>query len=105
MFHKKTRLADTITPEALILSLHYGSGNLVIKSDEFKVLPISAQFEIYILMCRVFSKSVWRRLITSQLSAVLFLERRSSTPLLKEVRLLIVVYLTNLLITRRDICV
>ena len=37
MFHKKTRLADTITPEALILTLHYGSGNLLIKSDEFKV--------------------------------------------------------------------
>ena len=37
MFHKKTRVADTITPEALVLTLHYGSGNLVIKSDEFKV--------------------------------------------------------------------
>ena len=37
MFHKKTRVADTITPEALMLTLHYGSGNLVIKSDEFKV--------------------------------------------------------------------
>ena len=36
-FHKKTRVADTITPEALVLTLHYGSGNLVIKSDEFKV--------------------------------------------------------------------
>ena len=38
MFHKKTRVADTITPEALVLTLHYGSGNLVIKSDEFKVM-------------------------------------------------------------------
>ena len=38
MFHKKTRVADTITPEALVLTLHYGSGNLVIKSDEFKVI-------------------------------------------------------------------
>ena len=36
MFHKKTRLADQITPEALIMSLSYGSGNLVIKADEFK---------------------------------------------------------------------
>ena len=36
MFHKKTRLCDQITPEALILSLAYGSGNLVIKADEFK---------------------------------------------------------------------
>ena len=40
MFHKKTRVADTITPEALVLTLHYGSGNLVIKSDEFKVIFI-----------------------------------------------------------------
>ena len=37
MFHSKTRLADQITPEALILSLYHGSGNLVIKADEFKV--------------------------------------------------------------------
>ena len=36
MFHKKTRVADQITPEALIMSLSYGSGNLVIKADEFK---------------------------------------------------------------------
>ena len=37
MFHKKTRLADQITAEALMLSLHYGSGMLVIKADEFLV--------------------------------------------------------------------
>ena len=37
MFHKKTRLADSITPEALFLSLHHGSGNLLLKSDEYKV--------------------------------------------------------------------
>lgn len=38
MFHKKTRLADSITPEALLLSLHHGSGNLILKSDEYKVV-------------------------------------------------------------------
>jgi hypothetical protein len=29
--------ADVVTPEALILALHHGSGVLLIKSDEFKV--------------------------------------------------------------------
>ena len=36
-FHKKTRVAQTVTPQALILSLHYGSGSLLLKCDEFKV--------------------------------------------------------------------
>lgn len=30
-------MVDSITPEALILSLRYGSGVLMIRSDEFKV--------------------------------------------------------------------
>ena len=38
MFHRKTQVVDTITPEALILTLYHGSGNIVIKSDEFKVI-------------------------------------------------------------------
>ena len=38
MFHKMTRIADQITPEALILTLCHGSGVLLLKSDEFKVL-------------------------------------------------------------------
>ena len=40
-FHIKTRTCDSITPEALILSLKYGSGVLLIKSDEFKVRLLS----------------------------------------------------------------
>ena len=30
------RIVDSITPEALFLSLYYGSGVLLIRSDEFK---------------------------------------------------------------------
>lgn len=37
MFHPCTRIQDQITPEALMLSLFYGSGVLVIKADEFLV--------------------------------------------------------------------
>ena len=37
MFHPCTRIQDQITPEALMLSLFYGSGMLVIKADEFLV--------------------------------------------------------------------
>ena len=36
-FHPKQRVADCITPEALFLSLYHGSGNLLLKSDEYKV--------------------------------------------------------------------
>ena len=36
-FHPKTRMADSITHEALFLSLYHGSGVLLLKSDEYKV--------------------------------------------------------------------
>ena len=36
-FHPKTRMADSITPEAMFLSLYHGSGVLLLKSDEYKV--------------------------------------------------------------------
>ena len=37
LFHKKTRIIEQATPEALILNLHYGSPSLLIKADEFAV--------------------------------------------------------------------
>ena len=37
LFHKKTRVIEQSTPEALILNLHYGSPCLLIKADEFAV--------------------------------------------------------------------
>ena len=37
LFHKKTRLAESLTIEALYLTLEHGSRNLVLKYDEFKV--------------------------------------------------------------------
>lgn len=37
MFHCKTRVVESITPEALTLTLFYGSSNIVVKWDEFKV--------------------------------------------------------------------
>lgn len=37
LFHKKTRICETVTPEALIETLRHNDGCLVIKSDEFKV--------------------------------------------------------------------
>ena len=41
LFHPKTCVCDITTPEALILSLFYGSGFLLINSDEFKVRGLS----------------------------------------------------------------
>ena len=40
MFHCKTRVVESITPEALTLTLFYGSSNIVVKWDEFKVLTL-----------------------------------------------------------------
>ena len=37
LFHKKTRIIEQATPEALILNLYYGSPSLLIKADEFAV--------------------------------------------------------------------
>ena len=37
-FPPDQRTIDVVTPEALILCLYYGSGVLLIKSDEFKVI-------------------------------------------------------------------
>ena len=37
LFHKKTRIIEQSTPEALILNLYYGSPCLLIKADEFAV--------------------------------------------------------------------
>lgn len=36
MFHKKTRIVESITIEALYCTLEYGSKNLLLKHDEFK---------------------------------------------------------------------
>ena len=36
-FHEKTRVIENVTPEALTCTLAYGSSELLIKSDEFKV--------------------------------------------------------------------
>ena len=38
MFHKKTRVCESVTKEALTLTLYHGSGNVILKTDEFKVL-------------------------------------------------------------------
>ena len=37
LFHKKTRIIEQSTPEALILNLYFGSPCLLIKADEFAV--------------------------------------------------------------------
>ena len=37
LFHPKTRLAQTITPAALFLTLHHGNGCLLVLADEYKV--------------------------------------------------------------------
>ena len=38
LFHSKTRIVEAITPEAMIETLRFCGGNLLIKSDELKVL-------------------------------------------------------------------
>lgn len=38
MFHKKTRICSTTTQEALVETLRHSSGNLLIKTDEYKVI-------------------------------------------------------------------
>ena len=40
MFHSKTRVVESIAPEALTLTLFYGSSNIVVKWDEFNVLHL-----------------------------------------------------------------
>ena len=37
LFHKKTRICETVTSEALLETLRHNSGCLLLKTDEFKV--------------------------------------------------------------------
>ena len=39
-FHEKTRIIENVTPEALTCTLAYGSSEILVKSDEFKVREI-----------------------------------------------------------------
>ena len=61
MFHPKTRLAQTITPAALFLTLHHGNHSLLVIADEYKVQGFNFYSQLQLFLLRALLTR-WRKM-------------------------------------------